>query len=133
LKETITEEHKRKAMEEELTQARLRKCLCGTEFIKTEGCNKIICNKCATTMCYVCQATKIDYGHFCSCGDRGTAKAIKQCVKCNKCTLFYTNTEKIDEDDVDSVQKKRKLLEASSIDLTKDDLETNNNKKARIF
>jgi len=127
-KETATEENKRKAMEEELTKARLRKCPCGTEFIKTEGCNKIICNKCATTMCYVCRATKIDYSHFCSCPDRGTAKAIKECLKCKRCTLFYSNTEKIDENDVDSLMKKRKA--ETSIDLTKDDLEPN--KKARV-
>jgi TRIAD3 protein (E3 ubiquitin-protein ligase RNF216) len=131
-KETIAEESKRKAMEEELTKARLRKCPCGTEFIKTEGCNKIICSKCTTTMCYVCQATKIDYNHFCGCPDRGTAKSSKDCTKCKKCTLFYTNTEKIDEDDVEAT-KKRKLAEASitSIDLTEDDQPVIN-KKARV-
>jgi len=128
-KETITEEARRKAMEEELTKARLRKCPCGTEFIKTEGCNKIICNKCQTTMCYVCHATKIDYGHFCSCPDRGTAKSVKECVKCKRCTLFFSNTEKIDEDDVDNL-KKRKV--ETSIDLTQDEFEPNN-KKARVI
>jgi TRIAD3 protein (E3 ubiquitin-protein ligase RNF216) len=135
-KETIAEESKRKAMEEELTKARLRKCPCGTEFIKTEGCNKIICSKCTTTVCYVCSATKIDYGHFCGCPDRGTAKSSKDCVKCKKCTLFYTNTEKIDEDDVEALQKKRKLAESSTaIDLTNDEQPghpVNLNKKARV-
>jgi hypothetical protein len=132
-KEILTEEHKRKAVEEELTKLRLRKCQCGTEFIKTEGCNKIHCTKCNKTMCYVCQQSNIGYEHFCGCPDRGTAKAIKECAKCKKCTLFFTNTEKIDEEDVDSLLKKRKFLEASSIDLTEDDLETNNNnKRARL-
>lgn len=130
-KETITQEQQRKAMEEDLTKERLRQCPCGTPFIKTEGCNKIVCSKCNATMCYVCRANKIDYSHFCSCPDRGTAKSIKECLKCKKCILFFTNTEKMDEQDIESLQKKRKAETSASFDFTKDD-EIVSNKKARV-
>ena len=61
----------RLAVEEAMTQARLRECTnpnCSTSYYKTEGCNKMTCSQCQWHMCYLCRAfipTAQGYGHFC--------------------------------------------------------------------
>lgn len=120
-KETQSEEAQRKRLEEELTAARLRKCSkCDTTYYKTEGCNKILCSKCGNKMCYTCRQEGIDYPHFCSCNKHSReAKDIKKCAQCHKCILFFKDTNRIDEADIESLKNKRKADTAPvMLDLT---------------
>ncbi|CAJ0576587.1 unnamed protein product, partial [Mesorhabditis spiculigera] len=51
--------------EEELTALMVRKCpKCDLAFQKMDGCNKMTCYRCRTTMCYVCRQVNINYDHF---------------------------------------------------------------------
>ncbi|KAE9550968.1 hypothetical protein FO519_005829 [Halicephalobus sp. NKZ332] len=67
---------------QKLTDNIVRKChKCDVYFIKSNGCNKLVC-RCGATQCYCCRAVDVDYNHYCNCS---TSKA-KDC--CNKCDLF---------------------------------------------
>ena len=63
----------RHTVEEAMTNALIRRCpnkVCMTAILKEYGCNKVICRKCSTIMCYACGADisknpKVDaYSHF---------------------------------------------------------------------
>jgi len=61
------EDEGRLKVEEALAEAKIRKCpKCTTPFVKSDGCNKIIC-RCGAKICYICQA-ELDkenpYSHF---------------------------------------------------------------------
>ncbi|PAV84381.1 hypothetical protein WR25_07818 [Diploscapter pachys] len=50
-------------LEEQLSNAILRQCVCGAQFVKESGCNKMTC-RCGKTMCYICRMQGIGYEHF---------------------------------------------------------------------
>ncbi|KAF2725899.1 hypothetical protein K431DRAFT_280629 [Polychaeton citri CBS 116435] len=59
---------------------------CNLSFIKSSGCNKLVCN-CGYTMCYICRkevSTSEGYGHFCQHfrPDGG------RCAECERCELY---------------------------------------------
>ena len=67
---------------QKLTDNIVRKChKCDVYFIKSNGCNKLVC-RCGATQCYCCRAVDVDYNHYCNCSTSKT----KNC--CNKCDLF---------------------------------------------
>jgi hypothetical protein len=48
----------------ELNNVVVRVChKCGIQFVKSQGCNKMVC-RCQATQCYICRERDIDYGHF---------------------------------------------------------------------
>ncbi|KAI9225021.1 hypothetical protein BC828DRAFT_371896 [Blastocladiella britannica] len=52
-------------IEERMSEALMRKCpKCKTVYVKENGCNKIVCSKCKTYMCYVCRQVISGYEHF---------------------------------------------------------------------
>ena len=78
-------------VEEAMAQAKIRKCpKCSTPFVKSEGCNKMVC-RCGTKMCYICrkELQGDPYAHFCK---------VPHCdhKRCQSCVLF-TNAEEDDE------------------------------------
>lgn len=80
----------RLAVEEAITDAKVRRCpTCKKSFIKESGCNKITCG-CGTKVCYLCQAKIKDYSHFCQ------TPHCDHKEKCKKCPL-YTNAEEDDK------------------------------------
>ena len=76
-----------------MTAARVRTCPngCKQPFYKVEGCNKMTCPTCKSSICYVCRKIipkSVGYKHFCQtphCRHRS----------CNMCPL-YTNAEEDD-------------------------------------
>lgn len=54
----------RKVVEEILSNARIRHCPCGVEFVRVDGCNKLHCSVCFRFSCYICQQPILDYTHF---------------------------------------------------------------------
>ena len=45
----------RTKVEERMTKAVVRKCkTCKATMVKMDGCNRVTCTRCRTTMCYVC-------------------------------------------------------------------------------
>ncbi|XP_054264368.1 uncharacterized protein LOC128987513 [Macrosteles quadrilineatus] len=58
------EERARLIIENRMTEALMRTChSCNKNFVKSSGCNKMICN-CGAMMCYVCRQPVKDYSHF---------------------------------------------------------------------
>ncbi|KAL3440895.1 hypothetical protein BJX65DRAFT_17802 [Aspergillus insuetus] len=60
----LSERHE---VEEAMSKALIRNCpKCQVKIVKEDGCNKMICPQCHTSMCYVCKKdiTKEAYGHF---------------------------------------------------------------------
>ena len=82
----------RKAVEEAMTEARVRECPnCGKRFYKTEGCNKRTC-ACKTIICYVCRQEikkEVGYKHFCQ---KPHCKHLDK-KKCDGCPLFTNSAE----------------------------------------
>lgn len=54
----------RRTIEELLSSSRIRHCPCGTEFVRTDGCNKCVCTKCERYSCYLCQKEIKGYEHY---------------------------------------------------------------------
>ena len=56
------------SIEEKMNEAIIRECpKCNTRFTKDEGCNKMICPKCKTIICYICRKvipSNVGYSHF---------------------------------------------------------------------
>jgi len=70
--------------------------LCGTSFVKTQGCNKLTC-PCGYKMCYVCRADigQEGYRHFCD-HFRPDGDPDRQCQECARCNLWETeDTERL--------------------------------------
>lgn len=86
------EDEGRLKVEEAMAEAKIRKCpKCKTPFVKSDGCNKMVC-RCGTKMCYICRQELKGvnpYAHFCQ---------VPHCKHktCNNCTL-YSNAEEDDE------------------------------------
>ncbi|WRT65364.1 uncharacterized protein IL334_002307 [Kwoniella shivajii] len=55
----------RHTVEDAMSEALIRKCpTCSKPYIKDSGCNKIMCTKCSTYSCYICQKAITGYDHF---------------------------------------------------------------------
>ncbi|KAK5167107.1 uncharacterized protein LTR77_007837 [Saxophila tyrrhenica] len=82
----------RTAIETSATQAIKRTCpKCLLSFVKSSGCNKLVCN-CGYTMCYICRqeiTSKEGYGHFCQ-HFRPTGG---RCGECERCDLYGDEDE----------------------------------------
>ena len=64
-------------IEEAMTAALVRTCVCGQVFLKESGCNKMTCKACGALMCYLCKSRIAGYDHF----------------RTTKCTLYGEYTE----------------------------------------
>lgn len=88
----------RTAIEASATAAVKRTCpRCMLSFIKSSGCNKLVCN-CGYTMCYTCRVqitTQEGYAHFCQHFRPNGGR----CRECNRCDLYG------DEDEEAAIRK----------------------------
>ncbi|KAM0718658.1 hypothetical protein Q7P37_005729 [Cladosporium fusiforme] len=88
----------RTAIEASATAAIKRTCpKCHLSFVKSSGCNKLVCN-CGYTMCYICRAeitSKEGYSHFC----QHFRPHGGRCSECERCDLYG------DEDEGDAIRK----------------------------
>ncbi|KAK3690629.1 hypothetical protein LTR37_019073 [Vermiconidia calcicola] len=82
----------RTAIESSATAAIKRTCpKCLLSFVKSSGCNKLVCN-CGYTMCYICRqeiTSREGYTHFCQ-HFRPTGG---RCVECERCDLYGDEDE----------------------------------------
>lgn len=82
----------RTAIESSATAAIKRTCpKCLLSFVKSSGCNKLVCN-CGYTMCYICRqeiTSKEGYAHFCQ-HFRPTGGV---CSECERCDLYGDEDE----------------------------------------
>ena len=91
-------------VQEKVDSTFVRTCpQCGLNFIKSDGCNKMVCTNCPKIgkepymMCYICRKDikEEKYNHFC----RHFRPQGGKCTQCNKCDLFlgYDNDAKTAE------------------------------------
>lgn len=96
----------RTAIESSATAAIKRTCpKCHLSFVKSSGCNKLVCN-CGYTMCYVCRGeitSKEGYTHFC----QHFRPHGGRCSECERCDLYG------DEDEADAIRKAAEKAEKS--------------------
>ncbi|KAK4552287.1 hypothetical protein LTR86_010457 [Recurvomyces mirabilis] len=94
----------RTAIESSATAAVKRTCpRCLLSFVKSSGCNKLVCN-CGYTMCYICRqeiTTKEGYGHFC----QHFRPSGGRCIECQRCDLYG------DEDEEGAIRKAATVAE----------------------
>ena len=64
---------------------------CNLSFVKSEGCNKLVC-LCGYSMCYVCREglASQGYHHFCQ---HFRDRPGQNCQECNKCDLYRVEDE----------------------------------------
>lgn len=82
----------RLTLERATTDAVKRTCpQCNLGFVKSEGCNKLVC-LCGYSMCYVCRQglAQEGYHHFCQHFRERPGQA---CEECNKCDLYRVEDE----------------------------------------
>jgi hypothetical protein len=82
----------RLTLERATTDAVKRTCpQCNLGFVKSEGCNKLVC-LCGYSMCYICrQGLKEEgYQHFCG---HFRDRPGQPCGECNKCDLYRVEDE----------------------------------------
>lgn len=82
----------RLTLERATTDAVKRTCpQCNLGFVKSEGCNKLVC-LCGYSMCYICrQGLKVEgYQHFCG---HFRERPGQPCGECNKCDLYRVEDE----------------------------------------
>ncbi|OAL48102.1 hypothetical protein IQ07DRAFT_589570 [Pyrenochaeta sp. DS3sAY3a] len=90
----------RLTLERATTDAVKRTCpQCNLGFVKSEGCNKLVC-LCGYSMCYICRQglKEENYQHFCG---HFRERPGQVCGECNKCDLYRVEDE-------DKVVKKAK-------------------------
>jgi hypothetical protein len=83
----------RTTVDQALSNALKRTCPdCNTSFIKSSGCNKLVC-PCGYIMCYLCRsAIKTEgYSHFCS----HFRPLGGNCTECDKCDLYKGEDEEM--------------------------------------
>ncbi|KAK4499547.1 hypothetical protein PRZ48_010063 [Zasmidium cellare] len=84
----------RTAIETSTTHAIKRTCpRCLLSFVKSSGCNKLVCN-CGYTMCYICRqeiTSKEGYGHFCQHFRPNGGR----CGECERCDLYGDEDEEV--------------------------------------
>lgn len=82
----------RTALEASATAAIKRTCpRCLLSFVKSSGCNKLVCN-CGYTMCYICRqqiTSKEGYAHFC----QHFRPHGGRCTECERCDLYGDEDE----------------------------------------
>ncbi|KAF2485147.1 hypothetical protein BDY17DRAFT_293020 [Neohortaea acidophila] len=82
----------RTAVEASATAAVKRTCpKCLLSFVKSTGCNKLVCN-CGYTMCYICRqeiTSKEGYSHFC----QHFRPHGGRCRECERCDLYGDEDE----------------------------------------
>lgn len=82
----------RTAIESSATAAIKRTCpRCLLSFVKSSGCNKLVCN-CGYAMCYICRqeiTSKEGYGHFCQHFRPNGGR----CSECDRCDLYGDEDE----------------------------------------
>lgn len=82
----------RTAIESSATLAIKRTCpKCLLSFVKSSGCNKLVCN-CGYTMCYICRqeiTSKEGYAHFC----QHFRPSGGRCEECERCDLYGDEDE----------------------------------------
>lgn len=81
----------RQAIEAATTSSIKRTCpKCNLSFVKSSGCNKLVCN-CGYTMCYVCRQEigREGYSHFC----QHFREAGGRCSECDRCDLYIVEDE----------------------------------------
>ncbi|KAI8938537.1 hypothetical protein NX059_004423 [Plenodomus lindquistii] len=82
----------RLTLERATTDAVKRTCpQCNLGFVKSEGCNKLVC-LCGYSMCYICrQGLKVEgYQHFCG---HFRERPGMPCGECQKCDLYRVEDE----------------------------------------
>lgn len=84
----------RTAIEASATAAIKRTCpKCLLSFVKSSGCNKLVCN-CGYTMCYICRqeiTSKEGYSHFC----QHFRPSGGRCTECERCDLYGDEDEEM--------------------------------------
>lgn len=84
----------RTAIEASATAAVKRTCpRCYLSFVKSSGCNKLVCN-CGYTMCYICRSEitlKEGYAHFCQHFRPNGGR----CPECERCDLYGDEDEEM--------------------------------------
>ncbi|EME43864.1 hypothetical protein DOTSEDRAFT_102777, partial [Dothistroma septosporum NZE10] len=94
----------RTALESSATLAIKRTCpKCLLSFVKSSGCNKLVCN-CGYTMCYICRqeiTTREGYGHFC----QHFRPSGGRCGECERCDLYG------DEDEEAAIRRAAEVAE----------------------
>ena len=82
----------RTAIESSATMAIKRTCpKCFLSFVKSSGCNKLVCH-CGYTMCYICRqeiTSKEGYSHFCQHFRPNGGR----CMECERCDLYGDEDE----------------------------------------
>ena len=82
----------RTAIESSATAAVKRTCPnCMLSFVKSSGCNKLVCN-CGYTMCYICRqgiTSREGYSHFC----QHFRPHGGRCMECQRCDLYGDEDE----------------------------------------
>ncbi|KAF7634559.1 RRM domain-containing protein [Meloidogyne graminicola] len=105
-KEKDMKDKQEREIEKQLNEAIVRKCpRCGIQFIKEEGCNKMVC-RCGMTQCYLCRESDIIYDHFCQHFRDPTKEG---CDQCNKKCLLHENSDKKDEQLLKQILKNEKI------------------------
>ncbi|KAF9694101.1 hypothetical protein EKO04_007972 [Ascochyta lentis] len=82
----------RLTLERATTDAVKRTCpQCNLGFVKSEGCNKLVC-LCGYSMCYVCRQglAQEGYHHFCQ---HFRERPGETCSECSKCDLYRVEDE----------------------------------------
>jgi hypothetical protein len=80
----------RKIVEEILSNSRIRKCPCGIEFVRIDGCSKMTCSSCKRISCYICQKQAVDYSHF---SNLSPSSIVTDPVILKKCPLYLNESE----------------------------------------
>jgi hypothetical protein len=88
----------RKVVEEILSNSRIRRCPCGLEFVRIDGCAKMICSACKRHSCYICQKQILDYSHFTNTGTNGApiVNIVNRKKEDEKKCPLYTNEKEIE-------------------------------------
>ncbi|RDK39789.1 hypothetical protein M752DRAFT_52577 [Aspergillus phoenicis ATCC 13157] len=88
----------RHLVEEAMSKALIRPCpKCNVKIVKESGCNKMICSKCRTSMCYICKKdiTREKYDHF--------ARPPTYCPNTDDPRLSLEEVEKAQKDTIDVI------------------------------
>ncbi|KAI9560010.1 hypothetical protein GHT06_014020 [Daphnia sinensis] len=86
-------------VETKMTEALVRQCpTCKKNFVKADGCNKMVC-PCGAIMCYICRQQIKDYNHFSNNPPQQPNAPVLPTPQKAKCPL-YSDTLKMHEEEV---------------------------------